>query len=109
MVLVHCLGRDDARTGDNFTIDPQLVEQMIADCSSPKGLSLDDMARVRVRREDTVPGGMDSIHAKVALGEATLAVATFGVPQPGSENHASKVSRDTRNVFPVADVVDFRT
>jgi len=83
------LGRQDIRTGNNWTIDPKLVQAMVDECSSPKGLTFQDIARLRVHREATLPAPMDKLHVGVAIREACLTIAQLG--QGGGADQTTRV------------------
>jgi len=77
------LSRDDVDlTGNSWSVDPKLVAKMIAEYSSPEGLTFKDMARVRVKREKmlaNVTKRLDWTHNKIALGEACLTIGIWGL------------------------------
>jgi len=81
------LGRQDIRTGENWIIDAKLVHAMIAEASSKDGVSMEDLARVRVHREATLPLPLDNLHVGVAIRESCLIVAQLG---KGSPNDRTK-------------------
>ncbi|KDQ08568.1 hypothetical protein BOTBODRAFT_138825 [Botryobasidium botryosum FD-172 SS1] len=72
--LVH----SDASSGDTITVDHSLLEELLRDSTDGRGLSLQDFAKARVRRQQHLPGRkLDGIHEKFACGESVLAHAVF--------------------------------
>lgn len=59
-------------------------ERLLKDSSDGKGLTIEDIARARVRREkESQDGGgvpLDPIHAEIARGEMALVLDIFGTP-----------------------------
>jgi len=73
--LVH----DDASSGNVVTVDQSLLEELLKDSTDGRGLTLEDFAKARVRRQQHLPGHkLDAIHEKFACGESVLAHAVFG-------------------------------
>ncbi|KAB5592619.1 hypothetical protein CTheo_3945 [Ceratobasidium theobromae] len=72
------LAHQDVREGDNKVISPKLVEELVADSSDGQGLSLNDFARARVRREGQSPVPLDKLHTRIAQGESVLSVMVMG-------------------------------
>lgn len=84
--------RYDARTGDNFTIVPELVEKIIAEASGmingKPGVVLEDLARLRAARDATLPASspLDSFHGIAALTESSLILSAWGLEPDGSSD-----------------------
>lgn len=84
--------RHDARTGDNFTIVPELVENIIAGASGvingKPGVVLGDLARLRAARDATLPlsSPLDSFHGIAALTESSLILSAWGLEPDGSSD-----------------------
>jgi len=79
------LTRDDIKTGDNWHPDPELVRQMLSTSSSPDGsLSLEDYARYRVLREQTIPAPFTGARSFLATGEVGLILPGIGRDSPNA-------------------------
>jgi len=59
-------------------VDPVLLQDLVSKSSDGKGLTLEDIARVRVNREAGLEKPLDSLHAFIAQGEAGLLLGLFG-------------------------------
>lgn len=72
------LAHEDFRDGDNKNVNPKLVEELVAQSSDGQGLSLDDFARARARREARPMVQLDKSHSRIAHGESVLSVMVMG-------------------------------
>jgi len=76
------LVRKDAREGDNHSVQPALLEALIADAGTADSLSLSSLAKTRARREaESKAGGSPALSAQattLAYGEAALLLQTLG-------------------------------
>ncbi|TDL16337.1 Cloroperoxidase [Rickenella mellea] len=70
----------DALPGDKYApidVDQSLVSDLLD--SSPGGdLTLEDLARVRVRRDKSAVVPLDGVHAEISRGECALVLNVFG-------------------------------
>lgn len=75
--MVHA----DASTGDATSVDPELMKQLLAECTASKGtaLSIDDYVRAKIRRDSGLPKPLDAFHGEIARGEFALSFKMFGV------------------------------
>jgi len=75
--LVH----HDASTGDATSVIPKLVDELIADSADGVHMTVDDLVRARVRRQEHLAlGQLDPVHAELARGESVLAHDIFLAP-----------------------------
>ncbi|QRW00755.1 peroxidase family 2 domain protein [Ceratobasidium sp. AG-Ba] len=73
--LVH----QDKRDGDYVHPNKVLLDELVAQSSDGRGLTLEDFAKARLRRQARIPGGkLDRLHSKFAGGESVLAVQVVG-------------------------------
>lgn len=75
--MVHA----DASTGDATSVDSDLMNQLLSECTASKGraLSISDYIRAKVRRDAGLASPLDELHAEIARGEFGLTFRTFGV------------------------------
>lgn len=91
------LSRHDASTGNNYSIVPELVEQLLADASwtisgsGEPGIIFRDLARARATRNATLTKPLDAIHSGLALSESALIILSWGVDDVGSEGKKERV------------------
>ncbi|KAF8332681.1 Chloroperoxidase [Cantharellus anzutake] len=84
------LSRLDA-PGNSWSRNPHLIHEMMFRFSSPKGLTFNDIAKVRVAREKllrTKTGRLDFFHNRIALGEACLVIGVWG--EGGGEDFSKR-------------------
>ncbi|KAG9096534.1 hypothetical protein FRC07_010924, partial [Ceratobasidium sp. 392] len=73
------LAHKDASEGDCVHVNEGLVDNLVAQSTDGKGLTLADFARVRAERLAKVPGGkLSTLHTGFAAGESVLAVKVVG-------------------------------
>jgi len=74
--IVHA----NASTGDATSVDPELMQSLLADCTASKGsaLSLDDYVRAKIRREASIIVPLSDLHAEIARGEFGMLFHLFG-------------------------------
>ncbi|KAF8690318.1 Peroxidase, family 2, partial [Rhizoctonia solani] len=72
------LSRLDYADGDNKNVCPWLVDQLIAQSTDGRRLSMRDFAKARVLRESQVPRTLPPRHVRIARGESVLSVKVMG-------------------------------
>jgi len=76
------LAHDDVVKGNEYAptgIDKKYMALLLADSEDGVGLTAEDIAKARVRRECDCPNPLDPIHAEIARGEMAMVVNLFGV------------------------------
>ncbi|KAF8748913.1 Peroxidase, family 2 [Rhizoctonia solani] len=72
------LSRLDHADGDNKNVCPWLVDQLIAQSTDGRRLSMRDFAKARVLRESQVPRTLPPRHVRIAQSESVMSVIVIG-------------------------------
>jgi hypothetical protein len=86
-IILLPIGRQNAP--NQYAIDQGLVNRLLASASSPRGLTVADVAKYRKGRE-AVEGPLDATHEGFAHNETGLLLGVFGV---GDGNDPTSVGR----------------
>jgi hypothetical protein len=76
------LGREDAVEGKEYAptdVVDKYMKLLLEDSEDGAGLTAEDIAKARVRRENDCTGPLDAVHAEIARGEMAMVLNLFGV------------------------------